>query len=179
MKRRSSRRRRPAPNRAPLIQQFTKQARPLLRAELIFARNVCQLNREELRKVNEDAQKMLDEVVDEARRRPVPARVQSAAGQGTRAEQSRCPAASSGWCRRGHEERPDAGAMVALRSRAQKRDENRKRMTIRYFVDAIDRELYLTPEQRERLEDSFKAKWDSDLDAVSRKPPVRQPVLSR
>ena len=42
-------------NRAPLTQQFTNQARPLLRAELIFARNVCQLNREELRKVNRDA----------------------------------------------------------------------------------------------------------------------------
>ena len=50
-------------NRAPLIQQFTNQARPLLRAELIFARNVCHLNREELRKVNQDAQQMLDEVV--------------------------------------------------------------------------------------------------------------------
>ena len=51
------------PNRAPLIQQFTNQARPLLRAELIFARHVCHLNREELRKLNDDAQKMLDEVV--------------------------------------------------------------------------------------------------------------------
>ena len=51
------------PNRAPLIQQFTNQARPLLRAELIFARNVCHLNRDELRKVNQDAQQMLDEVV--------------------------------------------------------------------------------------------------------------------
>ena len=52
------------PNRAPLIQQFTQQARPLLRAEIIFARNVCHLNRDELRKVNADAQKMLDEVIE-------------------------------------------------------------------------------------------------------------------
>ncbi len=50
-------------NRLPVINQFTQQARPLLRAELIFARNVCDLNREELRKVNVEAQKMLDEVV--------------------------------------------------------------------------------------------------------------------
>ena len=34
-----------------------------MRAELLFARNVCHLNRDELRKVNDDAQKMLDEVV--------------------------------------------------------------------------------------------------------------------
>ena len=43
----------------------------------------------------------------------------------------------------------------------QKRDENRKRMTIRYFVDAIDRELYLSPDQRERLETAFKSNWES------------------
>ena len=43
----------------------------------------------------------------------------------------------------------------------QKRDENRKRMTIRYFVDAIDRELYLSPDQRDRLEASFKSNWES------------------
>ena len=51
------------PNRAPLIQQFANQARPLLRAELIFARNVCQLNRDQFRKVNQQCQEMLDEVV--------------------------------------------------------------------------------------------------------------------
>ncbi len=43
----------------------------------------------------------------------------------------------------------------------QKRDENRKSATIRYFVDAIDRELYLTPEQCDRLEAALKDQWDS------------------
>ena len=51
------------PNRAPLTQQLTQQARPLLRGELIFARSVCHLNRDELRKLNEEMQKALDEIV--------------------------------------------------------------------------------------------------------------------
>ena len=60
----------------------------------------------------------------------------------------------------------------------QKRDENRKRMTIRYFVDAIDRELYLTPDQCEQLEAALKEQLGAALDAVSGEPPLWQPVLS-
>ena len=43
-----------------------------------------------------------------------------------------------------------------MKLRSEKRDENRKRTTIRYFVDAIDRELYLTPEQCNQLEASLR-----------------------
>ena len=49
----------------------------------------------------------------------------------------------------------------------QKRDANRKRMTIRYFVDAIDREIYLSPGQRERLEDAFNVQLGIELGALS------------
>ena len=42
----------------------------------------------------------------------------------------------------------------------QKRDENRKRMTIRYFVDAIDRELYLSALQRTQIKDAFESNWE-------------------
>ena len=41
-----------------------------------------------------------------------------------------------------------------------KRDENRKSTTIRYFVDAIDRELYLSPRQCEQLAALLKQNWE-------------------
>ncbi len=41
-----------------------------------------------------------------------------------------------------------------------KRDENRKRTTIRYFVDAIDREIYLSPRQCEQLAAGLSENWD-------------------
>jgi hypothetical protein len=43
-----------------------------------------------------------------------------------------------------------------------KRDEHRKSMTIRYFLDAIDRELYLSPDQRDRLDQSLSSNWDTN-----------------
>ena len=52
------------PNREPLIQQFTIQARPMVRAELIFVRNICKLDRQKFRQINRDADQTLDEVVN-------------------------------------------------------------------------------------------------------------------
>jgi hypothetical protein len=147
-------------NRAPLIQQFTNQARPLLRAELVFARNVCQLKRDELRKVNQDAQQMLDEMVSKLvdaqfqPRRPVQAKgrvinnldAQQLLSDGV-VEVMKRDLTAEQWS--------------IYEAERQKRDENRKRITIRYFVDAIDREIYLSPEQRDRLESTFEANWES------------------
>jgi hypothetical protein len=148
------------PNRAPLIQQFTQQARPLLRAEIIFARNVCHLNREELRKVNAAAQKMLEEVIAKLVEAQALPRVRV---QG----QARMPNSLDA------QQLLEEGVVSVVKktvspeqwslyeAEKQKRDENRKRATIRYFVDAIDRELYLTPDQCSQLEVSLKEKWDA------------------
>jgi hypothetical protein len=146
-------------NRAPLTQQFTNQARPLLRAELIFARNVCQLKREELRKVNRDAQAMLDQVVAKL----VDAQFQP-----------RARVQVTGKLQNGidsHQLLQDGVVSVMKKNlnaeqwsrydaERQKRDENRKRATVRYFVDAIDRELYFTPAQCEQLASALKDNWD-------------------
>jgi hypothetical protein len=152
-------------NRGPLIAQFTQQARPLLRAELIFARNVCHLNREELRKVNQEAQTMLAEVVEklvdaqfQPRARMVQVQVQT---------QGRVPNSLDA------QQLLQDGVVAVMKKNLsakqwslyeperRKRDENRKHTTIRYFVDAIDRDLFLTPEQCKRLEDLLKEKWDA------------------
>jgi hypothetical protein len=150
------------PNRAPLIQQFTNQARPLLRAELIFARNVCHLNRDDLRKVNHDAQQMLDEVVTKLVDAQFQPRVKV---------QVKGPVVNNNL----DAQQLLLDGVVAVMKRdltadqwslyeieRQKRDANRKRMTIRYFLDAIDREIYLSPGQRERLETTFNSNWESN-----------------
>jgi hypothetical protein len=158
-------------NRAPLIQQFSNQARPLLRAELIFARKVCQLNQEELRRVNQDAQKMLDEVVTNL----VDAQFQPRARVKVGGQMGGMPG-GAGLARavnnldaqqlledgvaRVMKKNLTASQWSLYETERQKRDENRKRMTIRYFIDAIDRELYLSPEQCEKLEGSLQSNWD-------------------
>ena len=43
----------------------------------------------------------------------------------------------------------------------QKRGESRKHAAIRYFVDSVDRELYLSPEQCKRLELALAEHWES------------------
>ena len=180
----------PSQTGAPLIQQFTNQARPLLRAELIFARHVCHLNREELRKLNDDAQKMLDEVVTKlVDAQFQPRRVQMGGGQmaGMTGGQVRIP------------KRPTDGldarellaeGVVAVmkqdlsaeqwsiyQAERQKRDENRKRMTIRYFVDAIDRELYLSKGHASGSRNCSSTSG-SPPGALPGKPPLWEPVLS-
>ena len=151
------------PNKAPLIQQFTNQARPLLRAELIFARHVCHLNREELRKLNDDAQKMLDEVVTKLVDAQFEPRV--------RVQMGGQPQGRTVGNLDAHQLLEEGVVAVLKRdlspkqwsiyeAEREKRDENRKRMTIRYFVDAIDRELYLSTTQRAQLKHQFESHWE-------------------
>ncbi len=147
-------------NRLPVINQFTQQARPLLRAELIFARNVCDLNRDELRKVNIEAQKMLDEVVAKM----VDAQFQPRArvnGQGRMTNSLDAQQLLEEGVVSIMKKNLSAPQWTVYEVERQKRDENRKRATIRYFVDAIDRELYLTSEQCKKLEVSLNENWDS------------------
>ena len=47
-----------------------------------------------------------------------------------------------------------------MTSSARNAHDSRKRATIRYFLDAVDREVYLSPNQRERLEKSFNSHWE-------------------
>jgi hypothetical protein len=149
------------PNRAPLVQQLTNQARPLLRAELIFARNVCQLNRDELRKINRAAQEMLDEVVAKLVDAQFQPRARVVVGQGQVHPHSldSQQLLHDGLVAVMKKNLSDA-QWSRYEAEMQKRDESRKRATIRYLVDAIDRELYLTPEQCDRLETALGDHWD-------------------
>ena len=169
------------PNKAPLIQQFTNQARPLLRAELIFARNVCHLNRDEFRKVNHDAQTMLDLVVTKLVDAQFDSRMRvSSSAQGVRHEVAKAGVRERTAGQLDAHQLLQDGVVAVLKkdlppdqwsiyeAERQKRDDNRKRMTIRYFVDAIDRELYLSPVQRSRIKDLFESHWEPTWRSISK-----------
>ncbi len=148
-------------NRAPLVQQFTNQARPLLRAELLFARNVCQLNREELRKINRAAQEMLDEVVGKLVEAQFQPRARMVVVQGRMPHTLDCQQLLHDGVVAVMKKNLSEAQWSRYEGEMEKRDENRKHATIRYLVDAIDRELYLTSEQCDRLEAAFKEHWEN------------------
>jgi len=148
-----------AANREPLIQQFTTQGRPMVRAELIFVRNICKLDREKFRQINRDAGEVLKEVATkmaDGQRQP---RVFVGGGQRTPTN-------------------PDPGKLLLdglaavmkkdlapeqwsrYQAELDKRLASRKQIAIRYLLDALDRDLYLSHQQRTKLTDALSSHWD-------------------
>jgi hypothetical protein len=145
-------------NRANLTQQFTTQGKPAIRAELILVRRVCQLNAEELRKIKTDADAALSDVVTKLVDAQVPPRVrvlqnrQNAMFDANKSLQEGIRAAVKKHLT------PDQWS--SYDAEAQKRSANRKRAAIGFIINAIDRELYLSDDQRARLNESLSSHWD-------------------
>jgi hypothetical protein len=146
-------------NREPLVQQFTTQGRPSVRAELIFVRKVCQLKTEELRKIKSDADLVLTEVVTKL----VDAQLTPRARAIPRGQSTSTPDANKLL--------EDGLATVMKKnlspeqwsryqSEREKRTANRKQAAIRFLLDAIDRDLYLSDQQRTRLRELLSSHWD-------------------
>ncbi len=53
----------PAGNLENLVQQYMRQARPLVRAELIFVRKVCELDVEQFRRIHQDTESAFKEMM--------------------------------------------------------------------------------------------------------------------
>ncbi|MFI5459488.1 MAG: hypothetical protein ACHRXM_29025 [Isosphaerales bacterium] len=148
-----------AANREPLIQQFTTQGRPMVRAELIFVRNICKLDQEKFRQINRDSGEVLKDVASKMADGQLQPRVFVGGGQRGTAN-------------------PDAGkllldGLVAVmkkdlapeqwsryRTELDKRLASRKQIGIRYLLDALDRDLYLSDQQRTKLTESLSSHWD-------------------
>jgi hypothetical protein len=147
-------------NRDGLVSQCRAQVRPAVRAELIFVRKVCELNTEELRHINRDAQEVVSEVV---------AKVVDAQLQPREIGQNQAPSQSE----------IDGGKLLQdglsavlkkdlnpqqwakYQAERDKRDAYRKQSTLRFLIDGIDRELYLSPRQRTTLQESLSSHWQS------------------
>ena len=149
---------RPA-NLENLVQQYMRQARPLVRAELIFVRKVCSLELEQFRWIHQDIETAFKDAITKI-----------VEGQ----QQGRVRAAGP------IQRTPASGAIALLRERlasvmkndltpaqfaryeveVEKRDAFQKESAVRYLVDAVDREVYLSDDQRQKLTDSLSSRWD-------------------
>jgi hypothetical protein len=149
---------RPA-NLENLVQQHMRQARPLVRAELIFVRKVCALDMEQFRRIHQDTEAAFKDAItkivgaqQQARVR-VPGKVQRAqAPDAIGLLRGRLAAVMK------NDLTPEQFARYEVE--VEKRDAFQKESAVRFLVDAIDREVYLSHDQRVKLTESLLAHWD-------------------
>jgi hypothetical protein len=149
---------RPA-NPENLVQQHMRQARPLVRAELIFVRKVCALDMEQFRRIHQDTEAAFKDAItkiveaqQQARVR-VPGKVQRAqAPDAIGLLRGRLAAVMK------NDLTPDQFARYEVE--VEKRDAFQKESAVCYLVDAVDREVYLSDDQRLKLTESLLAHWD-------------------
>jgi hypothetical protein len=154
-----------AANRANLVQQFTTQGKPAIRAELILVRRVCRLNAEALRKLKTDADAALSEVVAKLVDAQVPPRVRFVQNRQAVAGGIAPPTLDAyqllqDALRAAVKKNLAPDQWARYEAETQKRSANRKRAAIAFIINAIDRELYLSDDQRARLNESLSAHWD-------------------
>lgn len=147
-----------------MIQQSMRQARPLVRAELIFVREVCETSVEQLRRINQDAEVALKEMATKLAESQQ-GRVRIVGDAGVRGNvQAARPLDALALLREGLKAvmKKDLSAeqFSHYQTEVEKRDENRKRSAVHYLVEAMDRELYLSDEQRVKLTESLSSHWD-------------------
>ena len=141
------------------IQQYMRQARPIVRAELIFVRKVCDLDVEHFRRINQDAEtafkgaaKTFVEAQQQGRVR-VPGGVRTSQGvDGLAVLQEGLASVMK--------KDLTAEQFAHYQAEVEKRDANRKQCAVRFLVDAIDRDLYLSGSQRLKLTESLLSHWD-------------------
>jgi hypothetical protein len=151
-----------AGNVEAFAQQNIRQGRPAMRAEVIFVRKLFGLNTEQLRRINQDAETALKEGATkfaEILQRP---RVR-VLGQGRNAAVT--------YSTDGDKVLQQAFAVVMQKNltpeqfsryeiEIEKRNANRRQSALHYLVDAIDRDLYLSDQQRAKLTESLASHWD-------------------
>ena len=142
------------------VQQYMRQARPIVRAELIFVRNICELDLEHFRRISHDAEAAFKEVAKtfvETQRRGrvrVPGVLTSPAIDGLALLHEGLTSVMK--------KDLTSEQFTHYQHEVEKRDANRKQSAVRFLVDAIDRDLYLSGQQRLKLTESLLAHWDQN-----------------
>ena len=141
------------------VQQYMRQARPIVRAELIFVRKICELDMEHFRLINHDAEAAFKEAAKTFVQAQQQGRVRLP-GQGR-------PAPAVDGLAMLHEGLSSvmkkdltSEQFGHYQAEVEKRDANRKQSAVRFLVDAMDRDLYLSGQQRLKLTESLLAHWD-------------------
>jgi len=145
------------------INQYSTRGRPFVRAELIFVRHICPMSQEALRQISRDADQVLTDVVtkmvDVRLQRRITVRKGTAAvanSDGAKLLQDGLTAVMK--------KHLSPEQWSHYQAELDKRQTSRKPIAVRYLVDALDRDLYLSDQQRARLTESLSAHWDDGWD---------------
>ena len=165
-----------------LIQQYMRQGRPIVRAELIFVRKVCRAGHRTVPTDQSRCRGGAQGCGHEAGRSTAARADAGPNPAGDRPDAAHCRWTLASARRLGvrHEETtslPSNSPTIRPRSRSATPTGSRRRSAI--LVDAIDRELYLSDEQRAQVDRVALFPLGRELEHEPRVSPVRQPVLSR
>ncbi len=146
-------------NLNPMIQQFTQQGRPMMRSEVLLANSLFHLTKDQLRGLVKGAEAALEKVAKEMAEYQQGGMPRVA----VRGQASRNP----DWAKKLQDTiaveikkqlKPEQFARY--QSEVDARSAERKQAGLRFMVDAIDRELLLSPKQRDQLRTTLDHNWD-------------------
>jgi hypothetical protein len=144
-------------NRANLIQQFTQQYRPLLRAELHFARSVCGLSQEQSKELTRAGEELLKSISTEY------AELRMRQMQGITLKDS-LPPTPEKFMRDGLaaalKTMVSPEVFARLQAELESRDTNRIQVAARNLVAKLDQDLFLTTHQRALICESLSSHWN-------------------
>ncbi len=141
------------------VQQYLRQARPIVRAELIFVRKVCELDVEHFRRINRDVEAAFKEAAKTFVEAQQQGRVRTPAGVRASRAVDGLALLNEGLASVMKKDLTSE-QFADYQAEAEKRDANRKQSAVRFLVDAIDRDLYLSGPQRLKLTESLLSHWD-------------------
>jgi hypothetical protein len=141
------------------VQQHMRQARPLVRAELIFVRKVCGLEMEQFRRVHQDTEAAFKDAITKIVEAHQQVRVR-VAGKVQRAQVPDAIGLLRGRLAAVMKNDLTPEQFARYEAEVEKRDAFQKDSAVRFLVDAIDREVYLSDDQRLKLTESLLAHWD-------------------
>jgi hypothetical protein len=146
-------------NLNPMIQQFTQQGRPLMRSEVLLVYSLFHPSKVQLRALVKGAEAALETTSKEM------AEFQQNGAQpaGVLGQAAKNP----DWTMKLQEaiavdfkKQLSPQQFSRYQSEVDKRFADRKAAGLRYLVDAVDRELLLSPKQRDQLTEKLASKWD-------------------
>ena len=141
------------PNVNPMIQQLVQQGKPMMHAELLFARGLCKLDKPTLVKIYPEMTQVLEDVAKQLTNGQMRViRPGAKNPDATTLLQTGIAAVLK--------KHLSADQYTRYQAESAKRLETRKQAAVRFMVDAIDREVLLSPDQRSKITESLSKNWD-------------------
>jgi hypothetical protein len=157
-----------AANLDNLIANLINQGRPAMRAELIFVREICRLEKEPFRLIAQDAELALKRVATTLAESQQQGRmpVQAPKGQTPRSRNLDGLAVLREELESLMKKHLTSDQFAEYQTEVEKRNASRKQAAIHYLVNAMDQDLCLSDEQRIKLTESLSSRWEESWSTV-------------